>query len=392
MKLDFLDPLLHHPGPWASVYFDTSAITADAAAQRALQARDACERLAEQGADDATVRALHATLSGLDPDPEGHAVFATEGRVVLDTPLPVAPPATSLADWAVLPRLGPLLDYAARDPVCLVAFVDRRGADFELLGHGRRPRSIDEVRGQEWPLHRTGRADWSEWHFQLAVENTWDENAERIAEALAVDAERAGVEVLVLAGDVRERRAVLDRLPEWLRAVAVESDRGGRARGSDNRRLDTEVADARAERARLDAERALDSFEEGRSPAHGRIDAAEGVPALVDAAREHRIASLLVRSGGPDLRRDVWVGHDPDQVAVRRGDTRYLGDPAPHQARADDALLRSAAATGADVVALGDGTAVSATLPVGGLGALLRWPYEGAVPGGGSRTGPVSGG
>ncbi|TDC23549.1 hypothetical protein E1265_12525 [Streptomyces sp. 8K308] len=396
MKLDFLDPLLHHPGPWASVYFDTSAITEDAAAQRALQARGACERLAEQGADEATCQAMYEALSGLDPDPAGHAVFATEGRVALDTPLPAAPPAPPLAEWAALPRLGPLLDFAARDPVCMVAFVDRKGADLQLLGHGRRPRPVDEVRGQQWPMHRTGRADWSARHFQLAVENTWEQNAARIADTVASDAERAGVEVLVLAGDPRQRRAVLDRLPEWLRGVTVESEHGGRAKGSDNRRLDAEVAKARADQARRDAERVLDEFHARRTPTHGRIDAAEGVPALVDAAREHRIAALLVRAGGPDLRRDVWVGHDPDQVAVRRSDSRYLGDPSPHQARADDALLRSAAATGAEVIALGDGDGAGAGagsgLPVGGLGALLRWPYEGAVPGGGSRTGPVSGG
>ncbi|MEU9354555.1 hypothetical protein AB0D65_27145, partial [Streptomyces griseoloalbus] len=31
------------------------------------------------------------------------------------------------------------------------------------------------------PLHRTGSVDWSERHFQLRVENTWEHNAAEIA-------------------------------------------------------------------------------------------------------------------------------------------------------------------------------------------------------------------
>ncbi|WP_326595215.1 baeRF2 domain-containing protein [Streptomyces sp. NBC_01803] len=386
MNLAFLDPLLHKPGPWASVYFDTSDATEDAAAVRELQARGARDRLADLGADEATCRAVYDTLGGLAPDDAGRAVFATDGETVLDVPLAAPPPSPPLTSWAVLPRLGPLLDYGERDPTCLVAFVDRRGADLQLRGTHGRPRPADEVRGRQWPMHRTGRADWSERHFQLAVQNTWDENAARIAERLAADAERAHAEMLVLAGDRRERRAVRERLPESLREVTVESDHGGRAAGSSPRLLDADIAQAREDLAREHTTEALERFEAGRMPAHGRVDAAEGVPALVDAAREHRIDTLLVRLDGPDLHQDVWVGHEPDQLAVRRTDSRYLGEPAPAAARADDALLRSAAATGADVVALRGAGAGTGAMPVGGLGALLRWPYTDGVPGGGHRA------
>jgi hypothetical protein len=65
------------------------------------------------------------------------------------------------------------------------------------------------------------------------------------------------------------------------------------------------------------------------------------------------------------------------QGAVRRADTRYLGDPHPVPARADDALLRSAVATGAEVVRIPGPAEGGDDLPVGGLGALLRWPESG---------------
>ncbi|MDT0344227.1 baeRF2 domain-containing protein [Streptomyces litchfieldiae] len=385
MNLGYLNPLLHRPGPWASVYLGTSEVTEDAERVQELEVRGACDQLADLGADDATCRAVYAELSRATRDDAGRAVFATDGEVVMHIPLSAPPPAPPLANWGVLPRLGPLLDYGERDPTCLVAYVDRRGADLELRGTHGKPRPAGEVTGREWPMHRTGRADWSQRHFQLAVENTWQENAARIAETLATDAARAHAELLVLAGDRRERREVRERLPEGLQARTVESDYSGRAAGTKSERLDAEVEQARHERTREQTEEAMDRFRAGRIPAHDRIDAAEGVPALVDAAREHRIAELLMRPGGPDLHRDVWVGPEPDQLALRRSESQYLGEPLPSAARADDALLRSAVATGAEVVPLpatGDGPR---QMPVGGLGALLRWPYGGTVPGGGAR-------
>src|SRR5690606_1554435 len=136
----------------------------------------------------------------------------------------------------------------------------------------------------------------------------------------------------------------------------------------------------------------------------------EGVPALVEAAREHRIDELLIRPDGPDAHREVWIGEDPDQVAVRRPDLKILGEQRSGPARADDALIRSAAMTDASALVVGadldrstqgdlnadrdsGGTgdtpdrAADDDAPVGGLGALLRW--KGPVPT--VRTvGPVS--
>ncbi|UED87715.1 Vms1/Ankzf1 family peptidyl-tRNA hydrolase [Streptomyces profundus] len=383
MNLGFLTPLLHQPGPWASVYLNTSEIAADAEEQLQLQARAAGDQLAAQGADQATCRAVYARLADLDREDAGHAVFATEGRVVLDVPLTAPPPSPPISEWSRLPRLGPMLDFGERRPPTLIALVDRKGADIRFQGSHGRARPVAEVRGRDWPIHRTGKADWSERHFQLSVENTWEENAGLIAEALADDAARKGAELLVLAGDARERRAVHDRLPQSLRAITVETEHGARAAGSDPGMLVESVADERVRTGERHAADRLDRFLAGRVATDERgVDAVEGVPALVDAAREHRIDTLLVRLGGPDLHRDVWVGDEPDQLSARRSDSQYLGDPSPVAARADDALLRSAAATDAEVVVLLED---SAELPAGGMGALLRWPYRDGVPDGGHR-------
>ncbi|MFF9867356.1 Vms1/Ankzf1 family peptidyl-tRNA hydrolase [Streptomyces sp. NPDC013953] len=376
MQLAFLTSLFDRPGPWASVYLDTSRIDESTKDRRALQAKEVCGELRAQGCDPETERAVFQALTDepRPPGEAGRAVFAAHGEVVLDPPLGVRPQAPSLVTWSALPHLSPLLDLAAQEPVCLVAYIDRTGADLELRTPlGGRP--AGSVEGRTWPVHRTASADWSERHFQLSVENTWEQNAAEIAEALAACEHETGADLIVLAGDPRERRSVHERLAPDVRALAVESDHGGRAAGASRRLLDQDVEAARRDHLRRTAASELDRFRAARSSGGARPEgAAEGVPALVEAAREHRIAELLIRTEGPDAHREVWVGAEPDQIAVRRNETQYLGETEPMPARADDALIRSAVMTGADVLRVRP--EFEDEVPVGGLGALLRWPYE----------------
>ncbi|MFE2447092.1 hypothetical protein ACWDHW_15850 [Streptomyces melanosporofaciens] len=69
------------------------------------------------------------------------------------------------------------------------------------------------------------------------------------------------------------------------------------------------------------------------------VGAAEAVPALVDAARGHRIGSLPTRPNGPDLYREAGVG---TELTVSSADGKTYGDDA---------------------------------IPVGGLGTLPHGPY-----------------
>ena len=79
------------------------------------------------------------------------------------------------------------------------------------------------VTGRQWPVHRTSSVDWSERHFQLRVENTWEHNAAEIADALAVCQEETGADLLILVGDDRERRSVHERLPSRLQERIAEA-------------------------------------------------------------------------------------------------------------------------------------------------------------------------
>lgn len=367
MKLSTLHPLVERPGPWASVY--VPVVTADESTlrRRDLRARHVQGELRRMGADEGTRRVVDDALSALADERlnSPYVLFAADGDLVCAEPLAEGPPGDAPSVWwSRLPRLTPLLEYAHDEPDCLVAYVDRAGADIELrTPAGRRP--VGEVEGKQWPLHRTASADWSERHFQLKVENTWEENAKAIAHALASCQEQTGAELLVLAGDVRERSAVHAHLPAQGFTRVGDSEHGGRARGADGRLLDEDVNRIAADHARHRTDGLLDRFGDGG-------DGMEHLEALVEAAREHRVATLLVRHDGPDAAREVWTGTDPDQLALRRTDAAALGAEQPFAARADDALLRSAVATGADAVLV----PADSAHPVGGLGALPRWTYS----------------
>lgn len=372
MDLSFLQPLYEQRGPWASVYVDTSRHSEDTPHERELEASAIARQLASQGADEATCEAVRGAVDDLrhSPEPHGRALFARAGEVVLDPSLTRPPQGTS-AHWLPLPHVTPLLDLLGEDPVCVVAYVDRRGADFEVrsaLGS----RDAGGTTGQQWPIHRTASADWSERHFQLKVEDTWEQNAARIAEELEAVREETRADLVILVGDDRERRAVHERLPRQAQDRVVEA-----SHGPGSRLLDEDVTRAREEHIRRRAEQDLERFLGARhreGEEQEQAGAVEGVPALVEAAREHRIDELLVRPDGPDAHREIWIGEDPDQLAMRRTELKTLGEQHAWPARADDALLRSVVATGAPAISV---TAardeVRGDAPVGGLGALLRW-------------------
>ncbi|MFD5423691.1 hypothetical protein ACFWJT_37460 [Streptomyces sp. NPDC127069] len=379
MELGFLKPLFARPGPWASVYVETTRATEDAQRIQALREREVASRLIDAGADAYTVRAVVNRLANepVSGAPPGRALFAAGAEVVLDIPLGKVPAAIE-ATWSVLPHIAPLAGLRGDDPSCLVAYIDRTGADLELR-HAYGRAVVGQARGKEWQDrgHRGVPADRHEWHYRNKDENARNETADVIAAELARMWPESGAGLVVLTGDARERRAVHNRLPERMRAVTAEVD-GGRTPGASQDTLDREIARLREGFARRRLESALERFRIGRGrPGEHREstvdtgpgEAAEGVPAVVDAVRTHQVATLLLGPDGSDTGREVWIGPGVDDVALQRGQAQAMGVDKPVRARADDALLRSAAAAGSEVLVVPAGMPG----PAGGLGAVLRW-------------------
>ncbi|MFI0817842.1 hypothetical protein ACH4TX_15245 [Streptomyces sp. NPDC021098] len=385
MDVGFLKPLFDRPGPWACVYLDTSRATEDAPTRRRLRERFVAGQLTAQGADARTREAVVSRLAGerAATASAGRALFAADGEVVLDLPL-AASPGDVVTSWSPLPRVAPLASLRGEWPSCLVAYVDRTGADLELRDEDGARRVCRATGGTErGRRHRSMPADRYEWHYRNRVENGWEHTADLVAEELVRQWPDSGAPLLVLAGDPRERRAVRDRLPEPLRDRAVEARHGSRTPGSARELLEAEIDHARADHARAHLEAVLDLFRAGRGRPGGHAvsghdgsapsGAAEGVPAVVEALRSHQAATLLLGQVGGDMRHEVWIGPGADQVAVQRAQVRALGVSAPEPARADDALMRSAAVADTEVLLVPEGVPG----PAGGLGAVLRWHGRG---------------
>ncbi|MFF5785710.1 hypothetical protein ACFY8P_12160 [Streptomyces sp. NPDC012693] len=380
MDLDFLKPLLAHPGPWASVFIETGRATEDGAKIQKLRDRAVLGQLVDEGADPATLRALAQRL-GAEPAsgaPPGRALFATDGAVVLDLPLGVAPPAAEVT-WTGLPHIAPLIFLRGDEPECQVVLIDRTGADLAQWGPlGREP--AGRVEGEAWQGrgHRSMPQDRYAWHYSNKVEDAWEETADVIAAELTRRCPQDGGTLLVLAGDARERKAVRERLPQGLATVTVEVEHGSRASGASTEHLAREVDAARDRFARERVRRALDAFHAGRGrPGEHReatVDtgpgpAAEGVPAVVEAAREHQVATLLLGREASDAGRPVWVGSGAYDIALGRTEARGWGYGGTEEARADDALLRACVAADSEVLVVPE----DMRGPAGGLGAVLRW-------------------
>ena len=97
--------------------------------------------------------------------------------------------------------------------------------------------------GEQHPIHRTGRDEWSERHFQNRVENTWEANAKDVAAAVTTLVRQQNARLVVVAGDVRVRNLVVGDLASALGArVSVTTvDEGGRAAGSSTEALEAAV-------------------------------------------------------------------------------------------------------------------------------------------------------
>ncbi|GGM50102.1 hypothetical protein GCM10012275_21200 [Longimycelium tulufanense] len=388
MDLTWLRDVLGREGPSATVFFDASHDTEDAARAIGLRWRELRERLAEQDLDADTLRVLdEAVDSGLPAvGRAGRLLVATHGEVTLDVEV-AEPPAQPVARVAALPHLMPMVAQLPPEVPHVVAVVDRLGAD--LRGY-RRPGEVvleRTVRGEEHPAHKVRDGGESHRRIQQRVEDL----AEHNAAAIAAEADRAAravdAELLVLAGEVQARKAVAARLSPPCRAIAVEATAGGRAAGTDPAALAGEVERFVTERAAAGTRRVLDRFvaELDRARKSGSAVAVATLHDVTLALRQDQVDTLLLVEDATDDRA-LWVGPRPAELATEERELRELGVSRPARDRADAALLRAAAATGAQVRVVAGGRPELAD----GAGALLRYasPEPAGTSTGGGRRAP----
>jgi Bacterial archaeo-eukaryotic release factor family 2 len=365
MNLSFLRPLYAaRSGGWCSAYLDVSRDREDAVSAVDLRWRGLAGPLREQGADPATLAAIGAAVHDYRGAP-GLALFGRDGQVALTVPLP-RPPLRDSAALCLLPHALALASQLEARVPWLRALVDRTGADLLAMPASGKPRAA-RVGDEEYPNRKTSPGGWSQPRYQRSAEQNWDRTAALISDRATELAGKVGARVLVVAGDVRERTLVAERLTEELpKTPLVQTEAGARAAGAAAEPLDEATQEVvRAEALRLRGE-TLDAYRRERNRGGAAVT---GLPAVVSALRQGQVDALLVDADRLPADTRLWAGPRPAQLGTDEAELSQLGVSAPWSAHVDDILLRAAAATEADLVAVSAGE-----VPLtDGVGAHLRY-------------------
>ena len=377
MNLDFLRPLYDEIGDYVSVYLDTDRVHENAAEAIGIRWRHASERLADSGANPASVDAVAEVIADRDEVAPGRAVFARNGEVVFTGALD-APPRREIARLAALPHLMPLMAQH-RPPVPHVRVsATRVGGEIIAIG-GTGDGWRDWIAGRQWPVHKTQVGGWSQDRNQRHVEETWNENAKALAAEVVTAAAQVGAGHVIVAGDVRARSLLLDHLSAPLRksAAVVEEEVAA------DSQIMAEAADrALADWSSRDVRTRFDDW--ATKLAHGQ--AVEGLAPTMAAFRDGQVSDLFV-ADNPSSTASAWIGPAGNDLAADRGDLLQWGVPEPVVDRTDAAFIRAVARTDAelhflpaDLVEAGNPAACGGIArPRDGVGATLRYS-QGSSP------------
>lgn len=364
---DVLEPL----GPSTTVVVDATADDPTRGHERHLRWRDLRGELERAGAPAEDLAALDEVVdrpTGVAGSASRYLV-ARGGRVVVDELLVEgALDGVGSATTGPIPDVVPLLRYEARHAPVLVVRADREGADIEVVrAAGGPPEGSASTHGSTLHLHEVGAGAWAEPQFQRSSENTWRVNAASAAhEADHLVREHACVAV-VLSGDVHARGLIADQLTVRVPVVQVAGDT--RAAGSSTVDVDLTVTRGLDERAARTEDEAVQRWRAVHDDPDTRARTAADLHETALAVRQGQVEELLLVPAA--LRgRKLLVGPTGPDVALP-GTRAPWGAPV-EDAPADLALLRAAAATGAQVQLV---ELEAAEVP-DGAAARLRWSTD----------------
>ena len=368
MNVSFLLPVYAQQGPFATAYLDVSRQTEHAVRRLHLSWRGLRDTLSGLGTPEPVLDRMSAAVeAGLGgPRPVGsqtQVVIATPDGVVYDDRV-AGPAPRDRASWANLPDLFPLTTVAPARIPHIVALVDWAGADLTVFG----PHYLGtaEVTGRRYPLTKVAPGGWSQRRYQQRAENLWAGNAHLVAEHVDRLARQHRTRLIVVAGDVRAKAALIEALPDTSRRQVVEVS-GGRAAGSDDEIVRHSTQRIVASEAHTGERAVVERFAEQRGRA-GR--AVEGMAETIAALRQAEVEHLLIEAAGLEM--PIPIGSGPLDLALSTHDLGPVG--VVGSARADAALVRAAAAGSAEVhpISPANGQTDRPWRARDGVGALLR--------------------
>lgn len=362
MQSERLRWLVKAEGPFASVYFDDSHDTLDAAERLETEWHDIRRRLEDLGAGAEILDTLEEAVLRHRPavGRRGRAVIATGDQVLVNEHLAGPPPATvvRLSDY---PYVVPLIELETRRPTYVFAAVDHTGADI-TLHQGGAVRSIS-VDGGGYPVHKPATAGWNGYgDLQHTTEEAIRMNCRAVADELTRLVDEADPAVVFLCGEVRSRTDLVSELPERV-ADRVSQLPAGSRQSVDADEIRRLTAAELARRRGIEIADVAERFEAEIGRGSGL--AAQGLAAVCAALRDGDIDTLIVGELGDAT---VVTGKALTTVAPDADVLSEFGEPVERVARADEALPFTAIATGASLVPAGNRIA-----PKDGIGALLRY-------------------
>ncbi|HSL10638.1 MAG TPA: Vms1/Ankzf1 family peptidyl-tRNA hydrolase [Actinomycetota bacterium] len=359
--------------PFVSVYLRTEGAIQNAGQRSEIRWRNLRGALEAADVDGSVIAEIERLVPDAHAAGGGMAAIADRGGVRLVDHGPLG----DTDDRAVLaeaPVLAPIIRWRQEEPDVLVVLADRRGADIFVLRRSE-PDVERTVEGDDHPLRKVAPGGWSQRRFQERAENTWEENAQTVAEVVHRLADRVDPSVIVVAGDVRAVTLLQEALRDELRnrVHVVPGERPWEGSGD---AIPDAVRDVVADAVRAEGVAVWERLQEEI----GQHDlAVEGLDATVSALAQARVAVLVVTDMGDA---SIWVGPDPLQIATSADDLRALGVDEPREAAAVDAVIRAALAAGS-AVRLYDTTDPNGPSSLGanegprdGVAALLRWADE----------------
>ena len=328
VSLDDLRPLTDADGPFLTVLLPAPSRHADAAERFAIRCKNALKEVSsEWPADDLQV--FEQELAALPHDAGASAIVirALGGPTHVEF---VDDEVEPRLFEGPLPRLAPVIEARQRTIAHVVVDADKAGAGINAFDGGQVLDS-EIVQGDTEHIHRGHPGGWSQRRFQQRAENTWDENADDIAEAADELARRVEARLVAVAGPARARSMVVESLQKLVRndEYSVEAIEQGDVDG---------IADAVARlTADVAASDAVDAIQRAKESSATADDYDGDVLAALEAGR---VDTLLVHD-------------DADSTA----EDRHI-----------DRCIARALATGADIVVV-----PSVAILDDGVAAVLRW-------------------
>ncbi|VAZ69834.1 hypothetical protein LAUMK4_05289 [Mycobacterium persicum] len=363
MQSDRFRQLLDTPGPFASIYFEDSHDTHDAADQLELKWRGLREQLEQQGVADSVTADIEQAVLELRPPigRSGRAVIAGATGVVVNEHL-LRPTSTPVVRVSELPYIVPIVEHGFDPPNYVLVEVDHTGADITVRSHGTlRSETVD---GGGYPVHKAAGAETAGYGDpQLRTDEAARKNVRAVADRVTELVDETGIDAFFVVGEVRSRSDLLAALPERVLGRAVPLKVGARHSGYGLDEVQGAI-ESWFVRRRL---RAIDDAAERFGAEIGRRSgrAAEGLGAVCSALRQGAVDTLIVG----DIGDATVVADETLSSFAPNADVLSEQGAAPAKTlRADEALPLLAISVGASLVRTDERLA-----PTDGVAAVLRY-------------------